>query len=207
MHIKTIVVGVFKVNCFIVYTEKNEAIIIDPGSNAEKIKKIILNEKLTITHCFATHGHMDHISAMAQIVKEQNIKNVLMHHDDIEWAFKEENSMPPYYPKPESPHIPITLLADKMNLNIAKFKIEIIHTPGHSPGSISLYFPNNKLVFTGDTLFKNGVGRTDVPRSDSEKLGSSLKKLFKLPPETQVFPGHGEKTTIQEELGTLSLWN
>ncbi len=204
MQIKRIIVGDFEVNCFVLSGTNQEAIVIDPGAEPEKIIKFVKDSKLTVKHCFATHGHIDHISALSQVVDDLTISNIYMHKDDASWAFSEENSIMPYYPPPAKLSVPISYVQHGDSLVIAGIKINVIHTPGHTLGGISLYLPEEKKVFTGDTLFNNGVGRTDLPGGDARVLGQSLKKLAKLPHDTLVLPGHGEDTTIEAELGDLS---
>ncbi len=99
---------------------------------------------------------------------------------------------------------PDSFLKEKDHFDVGDLKFEVIHTPGHTPGGISLYCEKEKVVFTGDTLFAGTWGRTDLPYSSEEEMAKSLKKLLKLPPETKVYPGHGRPTTIGEEQGLLS---
>ncbi len=192
MRIHTLIVGPIETNCYIVEDEgSKEAMIIDPGGEAEKIIKHLKNLQLRIRAIVITHGHFDHIGANRKLKEKLNVP-ILMHENDVFGLVTGDS------PPPDS------FLKEKDHFDVGDLKFEVIHTPGHTPGGISLYCEKEKVVFTGDTLFAGTWGRTDLPYSSEEEMAKSLKKLLKLPPETKVYPGHGRPTTIGEEQGLLS---
>ena len=126
-----------------------------------------------------------------------------IHADDAKWAFSSVNSLPPHYPV--APHRPASLqtaITDDMMLAAGGVAARVILTPGHTPGGLCLYFDQEKLLLSGDTLFAGSVGRTDLPGGDRGTLKRSLAKLLLLPDDTQVIPGHAESTTIGQERQT-----
>ena len=198
MHIKTIPVGPYEVNCYIVSTTGPEAAVIDPGAEADAILEYLQTNRLTPEAYLLTHGHADHISALDQLLAAHTVP-VLMHADDQHWAFTPRNQIPPYYPALTS--IPATLrtIADGEIVSIAGIQFKVIATPGHTPGGVCYFVREDQVLFSGDTLFQGTVGRTDLPGGNGKVLAQSLKKLAQLPPATRVFPGHGEATTIGAE--------
>lgn len=197
MNIKSIIVGAFETNCYIIWNNPNNAMVIDPGDEPERILAEITKHKLSVTRYMLTHGHVDHITAVSKL-SEHIPAPVLIHPADAEWAFSEVNSFEPYYSTPEKSSS-IQFYPDNGILEDADAKSLVIHTPGHTPGSLCLYFPDNHILFSGDTLFAGSVGRTDLPYGDSLMLHKSLKKLMQLPENTIVYPGHGPETNIAFE--------
>lgn len=171
-----IVVGQLQTNCYLlVDNNSNTCAIIDPGADYKKIKDYIDRKKLKPLFIINTHGHTDHIMA-----NEQFNLPVYMHKDDAGFLFS-----------------PARILNDADKIKLGDLVIEVIHTPGHTPGGISLLC--SEILFSGDTLFASGVGRTDLPYSSETKLIDSINKLFKLPDNIKVYPGHGPETTIGKE--------
>ncbi len=201
INIKKVVVGAFEVNCWIVWDESNNAIVIDPGADANKIEKAIEESGLSVAAYLLTHGHADHISALADI-SHKIPAELGIHPNDAKWAFTPQNSIPPFYPQPATPEKIDRSLEDKQTWQDGNLNYEIIDTPGHTPGGVCFYFPAEKLLFCGDTLFKGSAGRTDLPGGDSRVLANSLKKLKQLPGETKVYSGHGPDSTIEHEIKT-----
>ncbi len=163
MELKTIKVGYLQTNCYIL-TEGTSTIIIDPGDEAEKIKKQI---KQNIKAILLTHHHFDHIGAIKEF---KNIK--ILDNTNLE----------------------------EKNYEIDDFKFEVIKTKGHTSDSISFYFQKEKIMFTGDFIFKNTIGRTDLETGNMKEMKKSIEKLKKYPKETKLYPGHGDITTIEEEI-------
>lgn len=201
INIKKIVVGAFEVNCWIVWDESKQAIVIDPGADADKIEKAIEENGLSVAAYLLTHGHADHISALADISHKISAE-IGIHPNDAKWAFTPQNSIPPFYPQPATPTKIDRSFEDKQTWQDGDLNYEIIDTPGHTPGGVCFYFPAEKLLFCGDTLFKGSAGRTDLPGGDSRVLANSLKKLKQLPGETKVYSGHGPDSTIEHEIKT-----
>ncbi len=174
-----IIVGQLFTNCYLLTeAESGHCAIIDPGADYKRIKGLIDSKKLTPSFIINTHGHPDHIMANSQFGLP-----VYIHKNDAGFLSAPGRNL---------------LIKDKDKIKLGNLTIEVIHTPGHTPGGISLFY--NGILFSGDTLFAGGVGRTDLPGGSMQQLMSSIKeKLFKLPDDTKVYPGHGEETTIARE--------
>jgi len=191
MKIHTLKVGVIRTNCYIVEDEKTKsAIVIDPGDDADEIYKTIQENKLQIKYIVITHGHFDHITGNLELKKLLNVP-ILAHKADL-FA----------YSLTDSP-LPDRYLEDGDAVAFGDLSFNVIHNPGHSPGGISLYCEKEKVIFTGDTLFLDTYGRVDLPHSSPKEMETSLKKLLSLPPETKGYPGHGDPTTIGDEIRLL----
>lgn len=190
-------VGAFQVNCVILWEQGPEAWVVDPGGNAPELLDFMRKRGLKIAEIVLTHGHIDHIAALDALLAAQPAP-VRMHAADAAWAFTPLNCLPPYNRVPPPP---ATLLEveDGAEIGAAGMTARALHTPGHSPGGICLYFERADLLLSGDTLFAGSVGRTDLPAGDGHALSSSLKRLAALPPTTIVIPGHGPATTIGDE--------
>jgi len=198
MNVETIVVGAFDSNCYVAWHNTQEAIVIDPGSDADTILEFLESNRLTVAAYYLTHGHMDHVCAMMDIRRKMPAP-VAVHPDEIEWMYSKWNQIPPFYPVPRRPDEGELFLADSMELSHAGLHCRVIHTPGHTPGGVCFYFENEKTIFTGDTLFAGSIGRTDFPMSDPQLMRQSLSRLAKLPPDTVIYSGHGPASSIAEE--------
>ncbi len=200
IHIESLVVGPIESNCYVVWGDHREALVIDPGDDANRIVSVIEREKLSVQAYLLTHGHVDHVSALAE-VHERHPAPVGLHPEDARWAFEPINQLPPFYPAPRAPARIDRSWKEGEEWTDAGFPYRIIETPGHTPGGVSLHFIRDGVLFAGDTLFHGSVGRTDLPGGDSRVLSESLKKLAQLPDEIRVYPGHGPETTIGFEKG------
>lgn len=187
MIIRTVRVGPIDTNCYIVGDEATkEALVIDPGDEAEKISAAIEAEKLAPRLIVNTHGHFDHVTADLKL-KEKTGAALLIHELDLPMALL------------TAPLRPDRLLKDGDEIKVGTMVFSVIHTPGHTPGGICLYDEKEKVLFSGDTLFYGTTGRTDLPSSSDKEMEISFKKLMALPDETKVYPGHGRPTTIGRE--------
>ncbi len=196
MEIETIPTGAFQENCYLVWNTAKQAAVIDPGADAEIIQQVLNRYGLTVAGYILTHTHADHINALADLHKKFPAP-VAVHSDDLAWAFEPYNQIPPYYPVPAKPQVDDFLRLESGNdWEFIDLYFQCIETPGHTPGSCCLLFPEGNFLLTGDTLFKGSCGRTDLPGGDSRKLKASLNRLKQLPDEIRVFPGHGPDTTI-----------
>jgi len=194
MYIETIVVGMMEANCYIVGDESTKKVfIIDPGADYKKIKKIIDRDSLKPKAVINTHGHGDHIGADSEFDLP-----IWIHHLDAEFLqdpSKNLSGMLGFLLKTKKAK---RLLEEGNVLEIGNVKLEVLHTPGHTPGSICL--KANNVVFTGDTLFHEGIGRTDFAYGSQEDIIRSIKeKLFTLDDSYIVYPGHGPTSTIGHE--------
>lgn len=198
MNIESIEVGEFQANCHLAWGEAGKAIVIDPGSDAEMILSSLDNNGLEVASYMLTHGHVDHISALAELHAARPAP-IGIHPLDLEWAFEKNNDFPPFYPAPLRPGEIVRKLHHQQVFNDAGLQYQVIATPGHSPGCVCFYFPKDNVLFTGDTLFAGSIGRTDLPGGDIRRMNESLKIFTCLPEKTKVYTGHGPSTTIAAE--------
>ncbi len=192
MILKQLTVGRFASNCYIVGSESGkEGMIIDPGASTKQILSDVEELGLNIGLIVLTHGHMDHIGAVKG-VKEATGAEVAIHADDT--RFLRRLSLSTVY-NLSFPSSPDRLLGDGDSIDIGDLHFTVLHTPGHSPGGICLL--GHGVLFSGDTLFNYGIGRTDFPGGSHNQLMNSIStRLMALPDDTVVYPGHGPDTTI-----------
>jgi glyoxylase-like metal-dependent hydrolase (beta-lactamase superfamily II) len=198
MNIKIITVGPFEVNCCVIWKEAKQALVIDPGCDAADIEAVLRQNGLTVAAYLLTHGHADHICALADLC-ETRPAPVYLHAEDFKWCFGTQNQILPYYPVPQKP---AAEFFHPESATMPGFAVRTIETPGHTRGGVCYYFEEEKVLFTGDTLFKGSCGRTDLPGGDGRVLAQSLKKLAALPDDVIVHAGHNESTTIGHEKKT-----
>ena len=196
MRMRRIVLDFLSVNCYLLINEQTgDALVVDPGSSAEKIFSAIAAEKARPVGILLTHAHVDHVSAVAAVSEKCNAP-VWIHPDDYCIYFSKNNELPPYM------MAPVGLPQPVKDCPTAGLDFQILHTPGHTPGGVCYYFPAEKMVFTGDTLFCGTYGRTDFPGGSDRDIFNSIRNvLFKLPADTRVYPGHEQATTIGKEQG------
>lgn len=192
------VAGALGVNCYIVYSEEaREAIVVDPGGDANGILRIIEEKDLKVKYIVLTHGHGDHIGAVKDL-KEELKAPVLIHEADGEMLEDANKNLSVMMPMGAVEIKADGLLKDGDIIEFGGIEGEIIHTPGHTPGSICIKLDD--YLISGDTLFKSSVGRTDFPGGSFDEIIKSIKeKLLVLGDYVQVLPGHGEASTIQYE--------
>jgi len=201
MRIQQMTVGMMGVCCYIVACDATrEAVIIDPGGNESDILAACHEENLKVKYIINTHGHPDHVCGN-KLLKDDTGADIVMHAADAE--FFSQKGVEQFFSQlglPASPPVD-KCVNDGDTLNFGKESLTVIHTPGHTPGGICLYSKPN--LFSGDTLFAGGVGRTDFPGGSSRELLNSIKtRLLVLPPDTTVWPGHGyggESSTVAQE--------
>lgn len=173
MQFNHLIVGPLLTNCYLIFS-KDEAAVIDPAGGTKEILKEIENKKAKLKYIILTHGHWDHTLSVPKI-KEKTGAKILMHEDEKEFVKFEADE----------------LLKEEVKIKIGDIILKVIHTPGHTKGSICLLDDN--FIFTGDTIFKDGYGRTDLTGGSQDDLENSLKKLSKiLKPGMKIYPGHGE---------------
>jgi glyoxylase-like metal-dependent hydrolase (beta-lactamase superfamily II) len=197
MRIQTIPVGPFESNSYIV-EEKGSCLLIDPGADAGQLIAAVPSVPVAI---LLTHGHADHVGALPRLHAVWPEVPVFLHAADLAWVFRPATAIPPHYAALSPEEVRILPLPPGL-WAAGPIALNVLPTPGHTPGGVCLYHADGAFVFTGDTLFEGTVGRTDLPGSDSRALSVSLEQLARLPPDTKVYPGHGEATTIRRELET-----
>lgn len=189
--------GMLKANCYIIFDEESrDGIMVDPGSEAGNILKLLMEKDINLKYIVLTHGHGDHIGGVVEI-KEATKAEIMMSEKDDYLVHGGTQKMSPYFRNIKEFNTDISVKdGDTFKLN--GFSFEIIETPGHTPGGICIKV--NDSIFTGDTLFKDGVGRTDFEYGSHQTLVNSIqKKLFIYDDTTKVYPGHEEPTTIGYE--------
>jgi hydroxyacylglutathione hydrolase len=202
MHLEMLTVGPASCTCSIVACKASGlAAVIDPGGNADRILTAVAQMGVTVKYLLHTHGHFDHILATAEMSHKTGA-SILIHRDDLRLYDNLPAQCQMFGLSAERPPAPTQLLSGGETITIGDLEARVLHTPGHTPGSVGYYFPNGEaILFAGDTLFAESVGRTDLPGGSFPALVTSIReKLYTLPGVTRVIPGHGPETTIAHEL-------
>jgi glyoxylase-like metal-dependent hydrolase (beta-lactamase superfamily II) len=202
LMVRGIVVGLFAENCWIIGNRRTrEAICIDPGDQPQDILNLARDLGVRIKLIVNSHGHLDHILGV-RAIKEATGAKFLMHRDELDIARSASRSALMWLGRyVEPPPEPDAFIADEDEVDVDGVKLKVIHTPGHTPGSCSFY--TEGMLFSGDTLFRGSIGRTDLPGGDYDlEMASIIDKLLKLPDDTVVLPGHMEETRIGVEKAT-----
>jgi len=197
MTIKKYSLGELQANCYFLI-EDQDCLIIDPADDASFILEELQRQQLNLVGMLATHGHFDHIGAVGEIQLSLDVPLHIFEEDQflidrLGETAKHFLGFDPHFIKPKK------IKYIKNNFLITNYELRIIKTPGHTPGSCCFYFADENALFTGDTLFKEEIGRTDLSYSSKDDLKKSLKKIFELPRETIIYSGHGEDTIIEDE--------
>ena len=197
MNVRTITVGAFQENSYLVIDEDSQhAVIVDPGGEGQRLVGEIERSKATLDAIWITHAHVDHVGAIASVKERWNVP-VYLHPLDRR-LYEAAGRQAEVYGLPfEEPPAPDREFADGQKLKLGDSEMTVMHAPGHSPGHVVIHGDGVALV--GDCLFAGSIGRTDLPMSNPQQLADSLKKIAALPPATVVYPGHGPETTIGEE--------
>lgn len=197
MILKTVIVGSMEVNCYILASDRNSpAIIIDPGDDVTKIKRVLESYILEPAFVINTHGHFDHIGC-----DDKFGVPVYVHIQDEKSLKGAKNNFSSFLGSAYKVKSEIKTLKDKEIIKLQDIELQVIHTPGHTAGGISLLMqkPKDNILFTGDTLFRQGIGRTDLGGDEELLICSIREKLFILPDNTIIYPGHGPSSTIGAE--------
>jgi hydroxyacylglutathione hydrolase len=200
MILETFPVGPLRCNCTILGDEvTHEAMVVDPGDNIPEILSRLQKHGLTLRQIVVTHAHIDHVGGAAQLRKLTGAPVVMNQQDLGLLGMMEMQAGWIGVPTPEVAP-PDASAEDGLAIGLATLPAEVLHTPGHTPGSVCLFFPTQHLLIAGDTLFAGSIGRTDLPGGDGQQILRSLRdRLLILPDATRVLPGHGPETTIGEE--------
>jgi hydroxyacylglutathione hydrolase len=202
VHRETYTVGPLQENCTLLH-DGTQAILIDPGDEAQILLQSLNDKSLTLQAIWLTHAHFDHVGAIAEIQEALGDIPVYLHPSDTA-LFENAHLAAQRWEIPfRQPTTKTLALDDKQILTFAGTDIHCLFTPGHAPGHIAFYIPSHHLVIAGDAVFKGSIGRTDLPMGNHEHLLESIRsRLFTLPDETVVYPGHGPTTTIGFEKRT-----
>ncbi|MCK5912853.1 MAG: MBL fold metallo-hydrolase, partial [Desulfuromusa sp.] len=190
--------GPLEVNCYILGCEETrKAAVIDPGGDVDRILQLLDKHRLKVEMIINTHGHFDHVGGNRKLLEATGAE-LIIHRDDIPVLDRAADHAAAFGLQTEPSPAPTRELIGGETLQLGKLVLQVIHTPGHSPGGICLYVDGTLIV--GDTLFAGSIGRTDLPGGNHHLLISSIKeKLLPLPETTKVYPGHGPMTTIGQE--------
>lgn len=193
MKLIKVAVGLFEVNCVLFQFDNSKTLyIVDPGGDWKLIRSEAKHFEFDEAVILLTHAHVDHISGIRDLAEDLHITKIYLNPDDLPLYSNPANAIPPYYPP--TGELPSTTWP----LNDPG--IQVIACPGHSPGGSAYYLPESNLLFSGDSLFENSIGRTDLPGGDSKLLIRSVRHLIDfLPDDTRVIPGHGPETSIGTE--------
>jgi hydroxyacylglutathione hydrolase len=200
-YVEKLTVGSLGTNCYLVYDKNKEGVIIDPGDDADYIASVILQKSIKPKLIIVTHGHFDHILAAEELKLVFNIPIAVSSKD--EFLIKSADSRAKYFNQKDVINLGILSididLDKRIDINIGNIKFSLIKTPGHTPGSISLYLKKENIIFVGDLIFANGeLGRTDFSYGDNNLLNLSIKKIRALSDDLTIFSGHGEIWQINE---------
>jgi hydroxyacylglutathione hydrolase len=193
--------GPIQTNGYVLSNEKGEGVIIDPGMHPASMIEHV--KDLNIVAILLTHAHFDHIGGLEQ-VRQETRAPVYIHDVEEDWLLDAEKNGSTRWPMVTDPIVcqpRDQALHDGQSIELAGFTFRVLHTPGHSPGSVSFYLEKENILIAGDTLFAGSVGRTDLPGGDYDTLMNSLQnKILTLPEETKVYPGHGPTTSVEREM-------
>jgi glyoxylase-like metal-dependent hydrolase (beta-lactamase superfamily II) len=198
LEVSIFVDELFAENCFVIRRrDTTAALVVDPGLQVETVERELDREGLTVETILVTHGHIDHVGGVPRL-HQQTRAPIAMHPDDVGILDWRQFGRLPFLP-PGFRAFDIDLpLAHNLTIAFQDVSLRVLHTPGHTQGSVCFLFGLD--CFAGDTLFQRGIGRTDLPGGDTAKIVFSIRNvLYALPPKTVVYPGHGARTTIEEE--------
>ncbi|MFP4194323.1 MAG: MBL fold metallo-hydrolase [Desulfosalsimonas sp.] len=198
MILKTLAVGPIMANCYILGCERTKsAAVIDPGDDADRILMKLSEDNLTLKYIINTHGHFDHVGGNAALKKASGAE-ILIHKADEPMLAELGRTAASFGLPAENSPPPDRTIDEGDEISFGDITLKVLHTPGHSPGGVSLH--TDKMVFVGDALFAGSIGRTDLPGGDYNTLISNIKtKLLVMDDNTKVYTGHGPATTIGQE--------
>ncbi|MCP3030306.1 MBL fold metallo-hydrolase [Halobacillus sp. A1] len=198
LKITRLPLGPMGTNSYVI-TENKQALVIDPGGDFQKLNDLIKEKGVKVIAILLTHAHFDHIGAVEQARNEYEVP-VYLHEEEKDWLTDSRLNGSALFQLGEITAKPADYFLEAGQMEIGPFQFEVRHTPGHSPGSVSFVFRNQRFTVAGDTLFERGIGRTDLPGGDGDLLLDSITtQLFSLRNDMRIYPGHGLPTTVEEE--------
>jgi len=204
IEIMNFIVNEFGTNCYIYKDDMSDnAVIIDPGGDMNQIISLVHQRGFRIVNVVVTHGHYDHIKGLGELVKLLPNIGVVVYEEELSLILDDEENLSILFADNLVKHlqnINWIKVKDGEELVCGTKKIKVVHTPGHTIGSICLYVEEKNFLFTGDTLFCGSVGRTDFPTGNIEMIEESIQKIFSLPLNTKFFPGHGNCCVLEKEI-------
>lgn len=200
LQVKRLILNPFQENTYIIYDQSGDAIIIDPGcyskSDFDEIKWFIDSNSLTVKNLILTHGHIDHVLGIDKLKDEYKV-SCIGHADDLPLIETSPKHGLMFGLSLEKAPVIDAFIKDGDKTTLGKSTIEVIHTPGHSLGGVCFFLPEEKVLFTGDTLFNGSIGRTDLMGGDYNTLINSITtKIIPLGDDIKIYPGHGDSSTI-----------
>ena len=200
MKIEKYVVGMIGTNCYLVINEETkDTVMVDPGAYPTKLKNAVKEQGLKLKAVLLTHAHFDHIMGLSDVMEDIKIP-VYVEEADLPMMMDGESYLSSGYMRGGYQFADAVPVRDGQQLQIAGFQFRVIHTPGHTPAGCCYYFPYEDVIFTGDSLFCGSLGRTDFKGGSMSDLVRTVKvKIMTLPEHTEVYPGHNDTTTIENE--------
>ncbi len=207
MNIKRFPLGFLWTNCYLVWSDTKDAIVVDPGGDTTEVRQFVQSEGLSLRWILLTHGHGDHIMGVGEL-RNFASEGVAIHMEDADCLTNANENLSGEMGQPAVFDGADRLLGDGDVITVGGMKISVLHTPGHTRGGCCFYIEEDAdaLLISGDTLFARSVGRSDLPGGDERILLDSLKKLERFDENIRVYPGHGPDTTIGEERALNPFW-
>lgn len=207
MNIRRFPLGFLWTNCYVVWDDTKEAIVVDPGGDTTELREFLKAEGLSLRWIMLTHGHGDHLMGVGEL-REFASEGVAIHAEDADCLSNASQNLSGSMGQPAIFDRAERLLKDGEVISVGSMKVTVIHTPGHTRGGCCFYVEKGSeaLLLSGDTLFARSVGRTDLPGGDERVLLQSLQKLENMADNIRVYPGHGPDTTIGEERALNPFW-
>ena len=207
MNIKRFPLGTLWTNCYLIWDDSGDGFVIDPGGPAKEVEDFIRSQDIRVHWIILTHGHSDHIGGIADL-RNLSENGVAIQSEDAECLTSASKNLST--DMGDALELPSAekMLNDGDRLKVGKMTLDVIHTPGHTPGGICIVVTDGEeqILISGDTLFARSIGRSDLPGGNEDVLIESLKKLDGLPDKLRVFPGHGPETTIGAEKQYNPYW-